>query len=158
MQQLLNKTFQHRERQSGVRFSERQKCSLRATHSDMYSPSQTLHVKILTVYTVPIDTPKLDPLRQLFFKTRLFTTLYEHQFNTKKTTLHCHSNQNSYSTEEMSAWCGNKYHLNVNVRLDISVKVMWKKEVCCCICEVRCSHCRDLKMYQQKKKCNYCHN
>lgn len=103
MQQLLNKTFQHRERQSGVRFSERQKCSLRATHSDMYSPSQTLHVKILTVYTVPIDTPKLDPLRQLFFKTRLFTTLYEHQFNTKKTTLHCHSNQNSYSTEEMSA-------------------------------------------------------
>ncbi len=48
VQQLLNKTFQHRERQSGVRFSERQKCSLTATHSDLYSPSQTLHVKILT--------------------------------------------------------------------------------------------------------------
>ncbi len=130
MQQLLNKTFQHRERQSGVRFSERQKCSLRATHSDLYSPSRTLHVKMLTVYTVPINTPKLDPLRRLFLKTRLFTTLMNISSIPKKN-LHCHSYQNSYNTEEMSAWCGNKYHLNVNVRLDISVKVMWKKEVCC---------------------------
>lgn len=69
-------------------------------------------------------------------------------------TLHCHSYQNSYSTEEMSKWCGNKYHFNVNVRLDISVKVMWKKEVCCCICEVRFTHCRDLK----KNKINFCHH
>lgn len=44
VQQLLNKTFQHREQQSGMRFSERQiKCSLRAEPHTQTSTA--LHIK-----------------------------------------------------------------------------------------------------------------